>query len=289
MWRSIKVISLLIVSCLLLSGCGEETFLLEEKYYRNNQVNEIDESGFQTLIEDKESFAMFIYQPLCAASDAFEVVLKEFINRYQISFYKMSFTNMKETSLGEKIKYYPSLVIYQDGKLVDYLDANSEDDKEYYQDIEGFTEWFLDYVTINEDELYNEDMDDNEENVNQVNGKIDAKLENVKYDENKVNIYFFWGNGCPHCEAEHEFFKEIEKEYGKYYNLNTFEVWYNEDNLEILKQFTMKMGDELGGVPYTIVGNKTFSGFGEKAKKQIKEAIMSQYKNSYDVYFDTNE
>ena len=29
--------------------------------------------------------------------------------------------------------------------------------------------------------------------------KIDAKLEDIVYDENKVNIYFFWGNGCPHC------------------------------------------------------------------------------------------
>ena len=56
-----------------------------------------------------------------------------------------------------------------------------------------------------------------------------------------------------------------------------------------LKQFSEKMGDESGGIPYTIIGNKTISGFGDKAKKQIKDAIMDQYKNSYDVYFDIKE
>ena len=45
------------------------------------------------------------------------------------------------------------------------------------------------------------------------------------------------------------------------------------------------MGDEVKGVPYTIIGNETFSGFGEKIKEQIKTAIKTQSKNSYDVYF----
>lgn len=46
------------------------------------------------------------------------------------------------------------------------------------------------------------------------------------------------------------------------------------------------MGDEAKGVPYTIIGNKSFTGFNEEDKKDLIDAIESQYKNSYDVYFD---
>lgn len=272
MVKKVRIICLLLISILVLNGCREKTFSLEDKYYVGGMVTELEEEGLDKLIEDEESFAVFIYQPLCAASDAFEKVLKEFIDKYQISFYKMSFANMKETSLGKEIKYYPSFVIYHKGKVVDFLDANSKKDKEYYQDVEGFNNWFKKYVTINENMI-----------------RKDAKLEEIKYDANKVNIYFFWGNGCPHCEQEHEFFDEINEEYGKYYNLNTFEVWYNEDNLKIYEEFATKMGDEVEGVPYTIVGNKTFSGFGDVAKDKIKNAIITQYKDSYDVYFDNKD
>lgn len=270
MKRTVNIISLLIISCLVLTGCGEKTFSLEDKYYMNMTVNEIEKDGLEKLINDKESFGVFIYQPLCAASSAFEKVLNEFIESYRVSFYKMSFTNMKETELGAEIKYYPSFVIYKDGKMVDYLDANSEEDKESYQDLSGFTKWFKKYVEIDES----------------IAKKKDAKLEELVYSEDKVNIYFFWGWGCPHCEEEHKFFEDIEEEYGKYYKLNTFEVWYNEDNLMIYEQFAEKMGDAADGVPYTIIGNKTISGFGDAAKKKIKNAIMEEYEKSYDVYFD---
>ena len=34
---------------------------------------------------------------------------------------------------------------------------------------------------------------------------MNSKLSDVVYDENKLNIYLFWGKGCPHCEEEWEF------------------------------------------------------------------------------------
>ena len=50
---------------------------------------------------------------------------------------------MKETELKEYIKYYPSLVIYYEGEIVDYLDTNSDSDSEYYKSVDGFKKWFL--------------------------------------------------------------------------------------------------------------------------------------------------
>ena len=105
-------------------------------------------------------------------------------------------------------------------------------------------------------------------------------------EEEKIRLYLFHQNGCPHCEEEFKFLKSIETEYGKYFTLNTFEVWYSKDNAKILEQFANAMGDEVKGVPYTIIGNKTFSGFSKKYEEQFLNAIKDQYHNSYDVYFD---
>ena len=42
---------------------------------------------------------------------------------------------------------------------------------------------------------------------------------NEEVEEGKVNIYFFFGDGCPHCAKEERFFNDLKKEYGDYYNL----------------------------------------------------------------------
>ena len=83
-----------------------------------------------------------------------------------------------------------------------------------------------------------------------------------------------------------KFFESIEKEYGKYYNLYKFETWYDEKNAKIFNIFANAMSDEADGVPYTIIGEKSFSGFGGSSKEEFLKAIEEQYKNNYDVYFD---
>lgn len=282
--KKLILLSFSIFLCLILVGCNnkQNTFSLDEEYYNSSSFTELDKNTFDNLISNKKTFAIFIYQPLCSASYDFNKVLTEFANQYQVSFYKMSFSNMKETKLKEYIKYYPSLVIYQEGEIVDYLDANSDTDSKYYKSVDDFKKWFSSYVTVTKTDTNNSEFSVEVDK----NMKIDAKLENVTYDEEKINIYFFWGNGCPHCEEEFKFFESIETEYGNYFKLNTFEVWYSEENREVLEQFATAMGDEVSGVPYTIIGNKTFAGFNEKIGEQFLRAIKEQYKNSYDVYFD---
>lgn len=283
-----KLVLLLIMACLLITGCKKEEskFSFDEKYYHKSEFIELEKENLNKLIKDKESFGIFIYQPLCSNSYEFNKVLTEFSKKYQISFYKMSYSNMKETKLGDSIKYYPSLVIFKDGKMIDFLDANSNEDINYYKTLRGLKKWFSKYVNIEETYINNTDTSGDSETETNTYTKIDTLLENIVYDENKVNIYFFWGDGCPHCKEEFKFFESIKTEYGDYFTLNSFEVWHNDKNQDLLKQFAGSMGDEVSGIPYTIIGNKTFTGFGENHEKEILDAIKEQYKNSYDVYFD---
>ena len=145
MKKKLVIISIIVGLCVLglvLFLLNNKTFSLEKKYYGSSEFKELSVDNYNKLIEDKESFAIFIYQPLCTTSYEFNKILTEFANQNQMSFYKMAFSDMKKTSLKEEVKYYPSFVIIKNGKVVDALDANSEEDVKRYKTIDGFKEWF---------------------------------------------------------------------------------------------------------------------------------------------------
>ena len=138
------------------------------------------------------------------------------------------------------------------------------------------------------EEKYNTNIEDNKED-NQTSKKAIREIEGIVYDENKVNIYEFYGQECPHCIKLNSFFEILESEYGKYYTLNKFETWHNSENLEIYKEFASVLGYEAKGVPFIVIGNQVIRGFSESKEQEIIDAITGQYKNSYDVYFDARK
>ena len=81
--KNIQVILAGILLVLTLFAYGykkNQIFALEEKYYGINLLEEINLEKLKELRESKESFGVFVYQPLCSNSDDFEIVLKEFQN-----------------------------------------------------------------------------------------------------------------------------------------------------------------------------------------------------------------
>lgn len=261
---------------------ADDSFKLNDKYYGSAKYLDLDKDKLDKLIKDKESFVVFVYQPLCAASSQLESVVAPFMHSYDISFYKISYVDMKNTKLKDTVKYYPSIVIYKEGEVVDFLDANSGEDTDVYKDIESFTDWFKDYVKIKKVKEAKADELEIDEST-----KKDAVIENITYSEDKMNIYFFWGDGCPHCKHAFKFFEEIEEMYGEKFDLHSFEVWHNKDNLDLMATLCGELKHKIGGVPLIIVGDKVYEGFGEEAKAKILNSILDQYQNSYDVYFET--
>ena len=141
-----KIIICLLVS-LLLVGCSGK-IKLEDKYYEGNKFIEISEGRLNTLLEEKENFVLFIYQPMCEMSSKFEKVLDEYLKDKKINFHKMSFSEMKKTNLKDKVKFYPSLIIFKDGEVVDFLDADSNEDTKRYKEVDAFKKWFESYVEV---------------------------------------------------------------------------------------------------------------------------------------------
>ena len=139
------------------------------------------------------------------------------------------------------------------------------------------------------EEKYNTTKEEDNKEDNQTSKKAIREIEGIVYDENKVNIYEFYGQECPHCIKLNSFFEKIENEYGNFYKLNKFETWHNSENLEIYKEFASVLGYEAKGVPFIVIGNQVIRGFSESKEQEIIDAITSQYKNSYDVYFDARK
>lgn len=102
-------------------------------------------------------------------------------------------------------------------------------------------------------------------------------LSNYKDDNNKVNVYIFRGNTCSHCFEVVAHFASIYKESGKYFNVKTYEVWNNEDNNSLMEKVGKKLNDEVSGVPYIVIGNKSWSGYASSYDDEMMETIKSEY------------
>lgn len=126
----------------------ENAFSLEAKYYGNSEMIEIQMDEFNKLIDEKESFAIFIYQPMCITSIDFENVLNDFLRENQISIYKIAYSDIKNTNIGKFVRYYPSFIIYEKGKMIDFLEADKDEDVTHYTSKDGFQKWFTKYVKL---------------------------------------------------------------------------------------------------------------------------------------------
>jgi len=105
----------------------------------------------------------------------------------------------------------------------------------------------------------------------------------------EITVYMFRGEGCGFCEKALTFFESIEGEYGKYFELVTYEVWNNATNQALMQDVGVYLNKQITGVPFIIIGEKTFGGFQESWGDQIKEAIMTEYNKSEEDRVDIIE
>ena len=100
-----------------------------------------------------------------------------------------------------------------------------------------------------------------------------------------VKLYFFHGDGCPHCHEESLFLKDIQKKYHNDLKIVKYEVWYNENNQKLLEKVKNKMDINNNGVPVTIIGSTFFIGYSEDYNQKMQRAI-NYYINNQNKYED---
>lgn len=105
-----------------------------------------------------------------------------------------------------------------------------------------------------------------------------AHITGTKVNKNKVSLYFFHGDGCPHCAQEEVWLKRIKKKYKNDLDIYEFEVWYNEKNADYMEKVKKDLGVKQSGVPFTVIGDDTFVGYSDiyadQMENKIKEYTM---------------
>jgi len=107
-----------------------------------------------------------------------------------------------------------------------------------------------------------------------------AEIQALEEDENckqmeKVDVYFFWSDGCPHCRAETQFLQQLEQDFG-----GKLEVHYllAGENREIFSQMANEFGATTQWVPATFITccNWYVIGFSENIGKEIEAKIEAK-------------
>lgn len=101
----------------------------------------------------------------------------------------------------------------------------------------------------------------------------------VNAEEKEINLYLFWGDGCPHCAAEEKWFDSFLKD-KEYIKLHKYEVWYNTKNQKLLQEVQKKLDNNESGVPLLVIGDKVIIGFSEgTTEERIERYIKKSLEN----------
>ncbi len=100
--------------------------------------------------------------------------------------------------------------------------------------------------------------------------------------QQKLPVYLFWGDGCPHCHAEKIFLNKIKADYPQI-EFKEYEVYKNRDNLKLFKQFAEEKGINVKGVPMTFIGDNVITGFDNE------DNIGQQIRRALDIYLIKNK
>ena len=116
--------------------------------------------------------------------------------------------------------------------------------------------------------------------------ETESSAEESSKEVEKVNVYFFRGEGCSYCAAAEEWFDEISDEYGDKFKVVDYETWNSQENMDLMNEVAKARGETADGVPYIIVGNKSWNGFADDYKESIISQIEEEYKLDADSRYD---
>ncbi len=74
----------------------------------------------------------------------------------------------------------------------------------------------------------------------------------VDQNNGKNTLYFFWGQGCPHCAAAKPFLEELKKKYPGF-KVSAYEIYNSPENLEIMRNMAKSHGTEPQGCSYLLL------------------------------------
>ena len=96
----------------------------------------------------------------------------------------------------------------------------------------------------------------------------------LAFCQNKTILFFFYGQGCPHCAQMKPFLENLES---KYPNLEVreFEVYFNQTNRELFEKVAEAYNTEIQGVPTVFIDKSVIVGYSKEIGERLEEKIQS--------------
>ena len=101
-----------------------------------------------------------------------------------------------------------------------------------------------------------------------------------KVTAKEVTATLFYGEGCPHCAEEEKYLTTLKYQLGENLNIEKYEVWNNQENNELFSKVRNALNENHDGVPFLIIGNKSFMGFNDDTAKDIKKTVFENLKQN---------
>ena len=144
------IIPLLLIGIItfVLMNNKSDKFSLEDKYYGTGEFIDVSNSELENIIKNKENFLLYTYNNYCSLPIPCDSIFGSVMKEYGFNILQIKFSDFKETNLYKKVKLAPSVLIFKDGKLIEFLDAESDNDLKKYQDKEEFKNWLNNYIEL---------------------------------------------------------------------------------------------------------------------------------------------
>ena len=151
-WHLVVALIVVVVGGMLFVGAAagwfsEKKARLSEEYYKDNVgIMDFDAAEYDSLASEGKSFLVLVDQEECNTADQLREFTENLAVEKNVAIYRIMFEEMKKSSLGEYVKYYPSFVVVSKGKVLAFLRADSDEDADEYNNYEDFSNWVSRYV-----------------------------------------------------------------------------------------------------------------------------------------------
>ncbi len=144
----VAALILVVVGGVLFVGAASGWFsgpayaVIDEEYKCENkchlELKDISSEEYEKMVSAGKSFIIMVDQGGCKTADNVREYAQIYSNSKRYQIFRILFSDVKENSLGEYVKYYPSVAVISKGKVLSYLRADSDEDAPAYNTYSDF-------------------------------------------------------------------------------------------------------------------------------------------------------
>ena len=102
-----------------------------------------------------------------------------------------------------------------------------------------------------------------------------AQAQGSGTEAENVRMFVFWGEGCPHCDEQKPFLRELEQRYSDL-EIREFEVFRTNAHHQVFIALALAHDIEPGSVPTVFVGGRAYVGDGPQIRREMEQTIRQE-------------